>query len=387
MGSNQSSSSRVDKGVLLELRVARLLLAEGMTPFVNVFFRKEFDPSSLSSPDVDVMGIRPMPDSIMTYAHYDCKSGHSEVVSRILMLLGLKNSLPAGPITYIRKRTNHDLKVYALQCGIRLGSVAQIEEREQLIVDPLFGTDFPSVSNEHVHALWITTGKTNRDNSLGRIIRYFNFEFWTETRYTRLRRTVAALTQLPQSCTQAGVHNLDQDVLIAYAMRFFLFSLIDASTYVAYFSEAEVAKSLSEWFVTEKLPVYDYQQIVESTAQLTFQIYGDQSKGPLRKDLYSVPPPEYTPELIDLIIRTVHLRDDLPWALTSFDALLFEDAILNRVAVARAMLSKASKDNVLNMKRWLRSVKLFLANVEPRMNDWRGWSAVNSVSSGTEIGS
>ena len=48
--------SKSNKGSYLELRIARLLLSQNVTPFVNVWFRTGIEHSSISQPDIDVMG-------------------------------------------------------------------------------------------------------------------------------------------------------------------------------------------------------------------------------------------------------------------------------------------------------------------------------------------
>ena len=65
-------------------------LAQGLSPFVNVWFRSGLDLGSISQPDVDVFGCLFLPDCTKFSAYYDCKSGESKVVNRVLLLSGLK---------------------------------------------------------------------------------------------------------------------------------------------------------------------------------------------------------------------------------------------------------------------------------------------------------
>ncbi len=82
---------------ILKCAVARVLFAERLLPFVNVYFHTALDSKSVNTPDVDVMGCKFLADATIFFAHYDCKSGDSEVISRILKLLGLRNRIPPKP--------------------------------------------------------------------------------------------------------------------------------------------------------------------------------------------------------------------------------------------------------------------------------------------------
>ena len=182
------ASRNTDKGTYLELRVARLLLAQGLTPFVNVWYRSGLDLNSISYPDVDVMGCRFLPDCTIFFAHYDCKSGESNVINRVLLLAGLRAFLPPGPIVYVRKRTSLDIKRYAMQYGVKIADIAQIEKKEEEFVKPIFGENFPSICDEQIHKLWLSSQRQHKNEQIGRILRYLDYEFWGEPPFTRLRR-------------------------------------------------------------------------------------------------------------------------------------------------------------------------------------------------------
>ena len=97
------------------------------------------------------MGCRFLPDATIFYAHYDCKSGESKVINRTLLLSGLKQQIPPGPIFYVRKHTSLDIKRYAMQYGIKIADISIIEEKENKIVKPIYGDLFPSISDRDVH--------------------------------------------------------------------------------------------------------------------------------------------------------------------------------------------------------------------------------------------
>jgi hypothetical protein len=380
-----STTRRVEKGKYLELRVARLLFAEGLSPFVNVYFHLDSDPRSVTSPDVDVMGCRLLPDATIFYAHYDCKSGDSEVISRILKLLGLRNRIPPGPIMYVRQKTALDVKRYALQYGIRVCNTSQFQQRERDFVAPIFGENFPSICDARVHEVWLSTKGRTRDKRLGRILKYFDYEFWAEEPFSRLRRSIAAAELIQQACCEMGVSQSDQALLVGCVIRFCLFSLLAATSKISCLTDAEITLAVRDWLVSEKLSVSELQGIVESAAQLTFEIYGDPTKGPIRQSDYYVPPPDYTEELINLLRRTIELYDSLPFVIPAYDALIMEGSLLGRKDLANALMRGATCAQVERLKGWLMSFRLFLSSRQPSLGAWKGWHLISSGATTTEI--
>lgn len=372
----EMSKKTIDKGKYLELRVARMLFAEGLSPFVNVYFHPSLDSRSVSTPDVDVMRCRFLADATIFFAHYDCKSGDSEVVSRILKLMGLRNRIPPGPIMYLRKKTSLDIKRHAMRSGIRICNISEFEKREKAFAAPIFGEYFPSISDLSVHEIWLSTKGKSKNKQLGRILRYFDFEFWAEEPFSRLRRSIAAVELIQSACSESGVHGGEQDIIVGCVIRSFVFSLLAAVSQVAFLSESEITEAVREWLVTEKLSVQELQTIVESAAQLTYDIYGDPNKGPIRKQDYYVPPPDYTDELIGLLRRHVELYDVIPQLLPAFDALVIEESVLGRKLMSKALLRGVSDPKIEEAKRWLRSIKLFLSSRQSSLQDWKGWQAV-----------
>lgn len=373
------SEGKSDKGLYLELRVARLLFAEGLTPFVNVWFREDVISRSVSQPDIDVMGCRFLPDATIFFAHYDCKSGDSKVVNRILLLSGLGHQIPPGPIVYIRKHTALDIKRYAMQNGIRIVDISQIDEKEKKFVKPIFGDTFPSISDRTIHELWLSTKGKSKSHQLGRILDYFDYEFWAEGPLTRLKRSIAAAQLIQSACTEIGVTGNAGDLLTALVIRRFLFSLLNAASHISLLSVQEVSDVVKEQLITEKLPISEYHSLIESTAQLIFEVYGDPSKGPLKKNDYYVPPPEYAEELTDLLGRSVELHESLPAVMPAFDALIIEDALRARKPVSDSLLRGIPSSQIDTIKQWMRSVRLFLVERQKSLSDWTGWKSIINI--------
>ena len=370
------ASRNTDKGTYLELRVARLLLAQGLTPFVNVWYRSGLDLNSILYPDVDVMGCRFLPDCTIFFAHYDCKSGESNVINRVLLLAGLRAFLPPGPIVYVRKRTSLDIKRYAMQYGVKIADIAQIEKKEEEFVKPIFGENFPSICDEQIHKLWLSSQRQHKNEQIGRILRYLDYEFWGEPPFTRLRRSLAAVQLVRSCCTQAGITDLEKDLVTALVIRRFLFALVSAASHVSMLSEAEMVEFIKEALVTEKLPPPEYHTLIESAAQMIFDVYGDPAKGPLRREDYYVPPPDYTEELLGLLKRTIALHHTLSAAIVGFDAVIIEHGIRNRQGVGDAILGLFSKKQRAELQHWLISVKLFLCQRVDTLTDWVGWRLI-----------
>jgi len=370
------AKNKSNKGLYLELRIARLLFAQGLSPFVNVWFRSGLDLGSISQPDVDVFGCLFLPDCTKFSAYYDCKSGESKVVNRVLLLSGLKELLPPGPITYVRKNTSLDIKQYAMQQGIRITDIRQIEEKEKQFVEPVYGKHFPSICDRDVHELWLSIKGKYKLESIGRILNYLEYEFWSESTFTRLKRSLAAVQLSHDACIEVGLSAFDRNIIISLIIRKFIFSLLDAASNISLLSDSEVLELIKKSIITEKLSLNEYYNLIESTAQLIFELYGDSSKGPLRKEDYYVPPPDYTEELTGLLRKTVNLHHALPNAIATFDALLIENAVRKRQNVADAILRPVPKKQIENLKVWLRSIKLFLSSYENTLSNWSGWESL-----------
>jgi hypothetical protein len=373
---NKPEKRLQNKGMYLELRVARLLLAEGFSPFVNVFFRSALDPHSVVTPDIDVMGCYVLSDATIVYVHYDCKSGASDVIGRILMLAGLRNKIPSGPIVYIRPTANLELRKYAAQYNVRLTDIGQLEQLEAECVVPLFGQEFPSISDRSVHETWLSVKSKTKDRQLGRILKYFDFSFWSEEPFTRIRRTLSALERLEMTYADAGINRFDGNILTSCVLRRLVFALIAGASNIVLLSEEHVRQTVEEKLVTENISASDLHNIVESAVQLTFQIYGDPSKGPLRTADYRVTAPDYAEELSGLILRLAKLYGSLSAVLPVFDSLVMESAVLKRKDLAEALLRNLQPSQIRDAIRWLRSLRLFVSTIQPSLKDWDGWSLI-----------
>jgi hypothetical protein len=254
--------------------------------------------------------------------------------------------------------------------------MTQFEEWEREFVIPIFGENFPSISDIRVHELWRSLKGKAKDKQLGRIIKYFDSEFWMELPFTRLRRAIAGTELIQRACSECGIVGKEQDLLVADVIRRFLFSLLSATSQVAFLSNVEIEQAVSEWLITETLSVQEYQTIVESAAQLIFEIYGDPHKGPMSREDYYIPPPEYAEELVSLLRRTLDLYDTLHLILPAYDAFVLEASLLGRESVSNALLRGATSDHRNKAKVWLRSLRLFLAARQPSLKQWSGWTAV-----------
>ena len=369
-------TEKPNKGTNLELRIARMLFAEGMSPFVNVYFRSGLEPKSVTSPDVDVMGVRFFADCSVTYSHYDCKSNDAEVVSRILMLLGLQTRLPPGPVTYVRKSAPLDLKLYAMRHGVRLANANHIQEREIAFVTPLFGYFYPSISDPGVNELWHGIRNRHKLTELGGIIRYLDGVFWTELPFTRLRRTIAATTEVGHHLRSAGIRDQDEAIVLACAIRRLVYALMIATSQIAFLNKSDMESSVSEWLISEKLNRSEYQSIVTSTAQMTYDIYADRSRGQLQESDYHIPPPDYTESLVDLMRRMIGLFDALAYVMPVYDGLIFERAVQRRESVARALVRGVRAGQMTALRSWFRSLRLFLMDLNPEIGDWIGWEYI-----------
>jgi|GEM_PF-6450922 hypothetical protein len=224
-----------------------------------------------------------------------------------------------------------------------------------------------------------------RDKTLGRIIRFFEAEFWTESPFARLRRTIAALAQSMRACGEVGIYGTDRELLVALIMRRFLYGLISCTSCVSYFTHNEIESALTDWLIAESIPAEELQLIVRSTATMIYRAYGDITKGPLDEQFYSIPAPAYAADLVELMIRTMKLYRSLPSALHAFDALMIEESILERPVLARSLLRDTTGENIADLKRWLRSVRIFITTIQPDLGIWDGWKSINGTSEDTAV--
>lgn len=364
------------KGTMLELRIARLLLAQGITPFTNVYFRTEQEASGISRPDVDVLGCVVVPDGTMFHIHVDCKSGDSNVVNRLLLLKGLSKKMPPGPILYIRPKTRVDLKRYGIQEGIRIADIAEIEKREQKIATPLFGALYPAFTDPDLYQTWGKIMYKAKGHALQNIVRYLETGFWAEGDFTRIKRCIAASQLCLREAVAAGLDPDEVSLLIAQILRRLVYACLTTTSRVAYFSEKELQETVAELLITESLPVADFQRIVSSTAELIFETHGDPNKGPLRAEDYLVPPPDYVEELCELLLRTTRATEALRALLPMFDGLLIEAGMRKRDTLAKAILSRFGDKELEEAMAWYRGFRLFVLARNHELEDWKGWKPI-----------
>ena len=292
------------------------------------------------------------------------------------MLSGLREKIPPGPITYVRKKTALPIKRYALQHGIKITNLKQIEEKEKRFVYPIFKDYFPSISDITVHELWLSTRGKNKQNRIGNILNYLEYDFWSERPFTRLKRTLAALELFQTAIKETGLNEIEQNILICLILRRLVFSILDAASYLSLLSKEEMFLFVRDSLISENIEPSEYQKIIESTAKFIFELYGDLSKGPIRKEDYYIPPPDYTEELISLLSRTINLGHALPWILLGFDGLVLEKNIRNRSDVASSIIKLIDNRHMNDIKSWFRSVKLFLENRNNTLKNWKGWNGL-----------
>jgi len=367
---------KLEKGTMLELRIARLLLAQGITPFINVYFRTEQEASGISRPDVDVLGCVVVPDGTMFHIHVDCKSGDSNVVNRLLLLKGLSAKMPPGPILYIRPRTRVDLKRFGIQEGIRIADIAEIEKREQEIATPLFGASYPAFTDPDLYQAWGRIMYKAKNHPLQNIARYLETGFWAEGDFTRLKRCIAACQLCLREAVAAGLDKDERSLLIGQILRRLVYASLTATSRMAYFSEKELEETVAELLITESLPVADFQRIVSSTAELIYETYGDPNKGPLRTEDYIVPPPDYVEELCELLSRTARATGALRALLPMFDGLLVEAGMRKRDNLAKAILSRYGDNELEEATAWYRGFRLFVLARNKGLEDWNGWKRI-----------
>ncbi len=367
---------RVSKGVLLELRIARLLLAQGISPFLDVYFRSREEAAGVSVPDVDVLGCVVLPDATMLHSHVDCKSGDSSVLNRVLLLQGLRRRMPPGPILYVRPNTKLDLKRLALGEDIRIADVSEISDRERRLVGPLFGDNFPTICSPETVGTHSKIRARTKKHQLGRILLYLQTEFWMEPPFTRLKRCIAAAQLADNASAEAGLSLAEQALVLGQIFRHLVYAVLQATYRVAYFGNAELELAIGRWLVTEAVPVEEYRTIVESTAQLIFDTYGDPSRGPLRPQDYEVSPPDYVQELARIIQNTATASTALPAILPTFDAELIERGLAGRPQMAERMLKRCPAEQVEAAKVWLRGLRLFLVGRKDSLGGWRGWAPI-----------
>jgi hypothetical protein len=89
-----------------------------------------------------------------------------------------------------------------------------------------------------------------------------------------------------------------------------------------------------------------------------------------------VPPPDYTEELIGLLRRHVEMYDVIPALLPAYDAFVFEESLLGRKLLAKALLRGFNEEQIEAARVWLRSIKVFLSSRQSSLQEWRGWQAV-----------
>ena len=206
-----------DSGVVLEARVHRLFLAQG------IFAERSLWPSAdvghrLLATDIDVLVSEYSSGFHLTRRHAECKSGkHVRILDRVLWLNGVRAMLGADASYLVLEAFDEDATAFARNLNIDVMTVKQLKSWEDAFNIP--GDQWPNRSDfkliDPIRKRTLDIGKQKDASEEDRIVRqaiqfveidsWHVFSYW---RLNRLLRILKLLSDVPDEPTPKGARSV-----------------------------------------------------------------------------------------------------------------------------------------------------------------------------------
>lgn len=193
-----------DAGILLESRVQRLFLAQG------VFAERGLFPAAdvghrLIATDIDVLASEYTSGFHLTRRHAECKSGKRvQILDRVLWLSGVRSMLDADASYLVLESFDEDATDFARSLRIDVMTAKQLETWEKAL--HISSDLWPNRSNFKVidplknAALRRSRQReaSEKDKLIRQVIQFIEIDSWREFSYARLNRLLRLLKALSE---------------------------------------------------------------------------------------------------------------------------------------------------------------------------------------------
>jgi hypothetical protein len=314
-----SGHTSIPAGLQLEARIQRLLFNQGYFATRNVFLPGHYQARGASTPDIDVLGYSFSQDFVPTIVIYDCKSGRSAVVNRVLWLQALARRVNATRVYMVRRDTRKDIKYYGLAEGVRFIDFAMLNELEQ---DHIGSTINGSTTTQYL-TTYYELDKSIKKSDLLHALKTIHTDFWFLPSISAVKQVIARYERIGAINTLPGLSPSSVQWLKSTLITLFVLGILRICSETIGLSRAEREELLRQRLVSDKIPYEEFTSLVKTSFEYAYTIYGKQQGLPIGEH-YQIPPPKYSDSMLDLIARALkHPKEAVTMPLFS-ECLLFE---------------------------------------------------------------
>lgn len=300
----------MDEGTLLEYRVARLLFHMGYFTRSRLPLKSYFYPDHVDITDIDVYAIKFNNDFNENIILADCKSGtsskqkDSKPSNRVLWLSGLIKFLSASRGYFIKPQISDKMKDFALKNGITPLDYARLKELETQfnLMEDWRGSY--SIENFKEEIDFYNEIK-NKNGDMNQLYWFLRMGFWTLPSNIQIKQIMDRVQYLNIKCSFKAPHEVwllgESTILLSIALLRFcqeLFPLTEQQR-----NNRINVKMIEGLGTIEQQEKTLYLTHVYA-ASLVEQYTG--KKTIIKEDEVKIPPPEYTPNLIDICSRILN---------------------------------------------------------------------------------
>lgn len=297
----------IDNGKWFEHRVQRLFFYEGFFTRTSIDLKPYFYPDRVDITDLDVLGLSfSIPTKVISIIA-DCKFGNAKAPERVLWLRGLCEYLQADHGIIAKRKLTTRVKEFARSIGLQALDEARIVDRERELgikSYEWYGSHNPEKSE------WIQQiirKEFSRDDKLKRFYNYIVSEFWYDDNYIRLKKICNGLKIISEYWVEKVVTPRVQvyrwmlaeslillTICLLYIMRD-IHGLLEED--VETLIRIKMASGIAKYEELERIGRYvtDYIQ--------TIMVETQGVSGILKAPSFMPEAPEYTPGIIELVMR------------------------------------------------------------------------------------
>lgn len=295
----------MDNGIKLEYRVFRLLFHCNYFARRSIPLRNYLYPDTLDVTDIDVIGLRYNVDFSSTKILADCKSNvsgkaiDSKPANRILWLSGLKKFLDYDIAYLCKPHINRVMKDFALSNGIIPMDEGKLTELEtKFNINDVWQGSYNIQKHSDIIEYY---NRIKNNPNLNHLYWFLRIEFWALPCNLQIKRCMYYF----ENCF--GDRDLAQHEKYLLGELYILSSISllnickDVYPYTRYERETWITNKMIEGLGT----VDQQDKILSLIKQITEAKVEEitQQKVPIYVGGYSIPPPEYTIGLIEVVDR------------------------------------------------------------------------------------
>jgi hypothetical protein len=356
----------VSPGTQLEGRIQRLLFHQGYFAVRDIFIPSHSQAPGASTPDMDVLGYTLTEDFHITKAVYDCKSGASQAVNRILWLQTVARRINADRVYLVRNKTKQAVKFYGLAEGVYFIDFDTLDMMEQAYM-----TSLPVINGSTTSEFLAATEELKRvrkNPDVERAIQVINTEFWFLPSCAALKKVVAQYERICPASTIPVLSDISLQWLKAMLVGLFTLGVLRICGEVVSLSPREREELLRQRLVSDRIPYSEFASLVKTTFEYAHSVYGKQAALPLG-DYYVVPPPKYTDSLLDLITRALKRPREAILMPRFSECVLFEYVLLGKT-VDQAKMEQLFRRPYADLLAHYRDYLFFLDAICPATREF-----------------